>query len=134
MSSRNTLQAPDRRSRSWRDPVGKGELKGPAQGSQFARETIGFWLGGAVLGTAGCILGALVPYHHSVARVISALWWGIYCGCLGASIGALVSLVTKQTPAPSARKPDDPGKQLGCGLISQRGGHGGHASPADPAA
>jgi hypothetical protein len=26
----------------------------------------------------GCILGFCMPYHHPVAVVISALWWGIY--------------------------------------------------------
>jgi hypothetical protein len=81
----------------------------------------GFWLGGLVLGTAGCVLGGWLPYHHPVARVISGLWWGIYLGCFGASIGALVGRVTKRSPAPPAREPDDPGKQPGCGL-RPRGG------------
>jgi hypothetical protein len=77
----------------------------------FDRVAIGFWLGGIVLGTAGCVLGASLSYHHPVARVISVLWWGIYLGCLGASIGALPALFLDRTPAPpsqdsgSARKP-----------------------------
>jgi hypothetical protein len=51
---------------------------------------VGFWLGGALLGIGGCILGGFMPYSHPVAVTISVLWWGIYLGCLGASIGALL--------------------------------------------
>jgi hypothetical protein len=36
--------------------------------------------------------GASLSYHHPVARIISVVWWGIYLGCLGASIGALPGL------------------------------------------
>jgi hypothetical protein len=61
---------------------------------RFDRVSIGFWLGGAVLGTAGCILGACMPYHHPVGVAISVIWWGIYFGCFGASLGALVGLFT----------------------------------------
>jgi len=53
----------------------------PGSCRRFDRITLGFWLGGVLLGTAGCLLGAAMPYHHPVARVISVLWWGIYCGC-----------------------------------------------------
>jgi hypothetical protein len=53
---------------------------------------VGFWLGGLSLGTVGCIVGASMPYHHPVAIAISAIWWGIYVGCFGASIGALIGL------------------------------------------
>jgi hypothetical protein len=40
-----------------------------------------------------------MPYHLPVAVVISTLWWGIYIGCFGASIGALIALFTERTPA-----------------------------------
>jgi hypothetical protein len=40
------------------------------------------------MGIAGCVLGAYMPYQHPVGISISVLWWGIYLGCLGASIGA----------------------------------------------
>jgi hypothetical protein len=56
---------------------------------------IGFWIGGALFGIGGCILGFGMPYHHPVAVVISMLWWGIYCGCFGASVGALAWLVCR---------------------------------------
>jgi hypothetical protein len=59
---------------------------------RWSRITLGFWLGGILFGTAGCILGASLSYHHPVARIISVVWWGIYFGCLGASLGALPSL------------------------------------------
>jgi hypothetical protein len=103
-------------------PLAAGkEARQRAVRHRFDHVATGFWLGGLVLGTAGCVLGGWLPYHHPVARVISGLWWGIYLGCFGASIGALVGLVTKRSPAPPARGPVDPGKQLGCGL-RPRGG------------
>ena len=54
--------------------------------------TIGFWLGGVLLGAGGCLLGASMPYQHPVGVAVSILWWGIYCGCLGVSLGALLGL------------------------------------------
>jgi hypothetical protein len=35
-----------------------------------------------------------MPYHYPVAMAISVIWWGIYIGCLGASLGALFALFT----------------------------------------
>jgi hypothetical protein len=60
--------------------------------------TIGFWLGGGLLGTGGCLLGALMPYNHPVAKAISVLWWGLYFGCFGTSVGALVGVLTDRAP------------------------------------
>jgi hypothetical protein len=54
--------------------------------------TIGFWLGGVLLGAGGCLLGAFMPYEHPVGVALSILWWGIYSGCLGTSLGALLAL------------------------------------------
>ena len=71
---------------------------------RFDRVSVGFWLGGATLGTGGCILGGCMPYHHPVAMAISVIWWGIYLGCFGASIGALFGLFTHR--APSSRRID----------------------------
>jgi hypothetical protein len=68
-------------------------------GRQLGRATIGFWSGGVLLGTGGCILGGLMPYHLPIARAISVLWWGAYLGCFGASIGALFGLLSDRTPA-----------------------------------
>src|SRR5262249_11440739 len=58
------------------------------------RVSLGFWVGGATFGTAGCVAGYLMPYHHPVAIAVSVIWWGIYIGCFGASLGALVALFT----------------------------------------
>jgi hypothetical protein len=44
-----------------------------------------------------------MPYRHPVAVTISVLWWGIYLGCFGASLGALLGLWAEQTSAPSQR-------------------------------
>jgi hypothetical protein len=101
--TRATLQAPDRRKLSWPDVAALREPKTPARSRRFARITIGFWLGGGLLGMAGCILGVCMPYHHPVAVVISALWWGIYLGCFGASIGALLGRWAERTSAPPSR-------------------------------
>jgi hypothetical protein len=62
--------------------------------------TIGFWLGGAGMATGGCLLGALMPYRHPVAVALSVLWWGLYFGCFGASVGALVGVLTERAPPP----------------------------------
>jgi len=63
---------------------------------------VGFWLCGALLGVGGGIVGICMPHHHPVAMAASALWWGIYLGCLGASIGALLGLWAEQSQAPSS--------------------------------
>jgi len=85
----------------------------PATGRLRRRfdRTIGLWLGGALLGVGGCILGACMPYRHPVAVTISALWWGIYVGCFGASIGALLGLWAEQVSAPPSPPSDGEGKQ-----------------------
>jgi hypothetical protein len=78
---------------------------------RFSPVTIGFWLGGVGLGTGGCLLGALMPYCHPVAVTINVLWWGLYFGCVGASVGALVGVLTDRAPPrPSVwlRSPDEP--------------------------
>ena len=72
---------------------------------RFSPVTIGFWLGGAGMGTGGCLLGALMPYRHPVAVAISVLWWGLYFGCFGASVGALVGVLTDRAPPrPAVRR------------------------------
>jgi len=85
----------------------------PAAGRLRRRfdRTIGFWLGGALLGVGGCILGVCMPYRHPVAVTISVLWWGIYLGCFGASIGALLGLWAEQVSAPPSPPSDGAGKQ-----------------------
>jgi hypothetical protein len=76
----------------------------------WSRITLGFWLGGIVFGTAGGVLGASLSYYHPVTRVLSVLWWGIYCGCLGASLGALPGLFMERTSArdPAGKPPTQP--------------------------
>jgi hypothetical protein len=54
--------------------------------------TIGFWLGGFILGAAGCLWGASMPYQHPMGVAVSIVWWGIYFAFLGASLGALLGL------------------------------------------
>jgi hypothetical protein len=43
-----------------------------------------------------------MPYHHPVAVAISVLWWGVYLGCFGASVGALIGLFTERAAATAA--------------------------------
>jgi hypothetical protein len=95
-ASLGMLHAPHRRKLSRPDATAIRERKSL---TRSPRSTIGFWLGGGLLGTAGCILGVCMPYHYPVALVISALWWGIYLGCLGGSVGALIALFTESAPA-----------------------------------
>jgi hypothetical protein len=63
---------------------------------RFDRVSLGLSLGGAAFGTAGCIIGGCMPYHHPVAIAISVIWWGIYLGCFGASLGTLFGLFTQR--------------------------------------
>src|SRR5262249_26478241 len=92
----NALHSTERR-----NPIPSPLLGRKGEGQRFHRHwfdriAMGFWLGGVGLGMGGCILGACMPYHHPVAVAISVLWWGIYLGCLGASIGALWGLMTER--------------------------------------
>jgi len=59
---------------------------------RWFNRTTGFWLGGVILGAAGCFWGASMPCEDPVGVALSGLWWGIYLGFLGASIGALLGL------------------------------------------
>jgi hypothetical protein len=83
-----------------------GQLAANPSRRRFGWDVIGFWLGGAVLGGGGCILGACMPYRHPVGVAISVLWWGIYLGCFGASLGALFGLWTARTPASPSQESD----------------------------
>jgi formyltetrahydrofolate deformylase len=76
-------------------PVRTGKVQAvtsPVSSHRVDRAALGFWLGAVCLGTGGCLGGALIPYRHPVGVAMSALWWAIYFGCFGASIGALLSL------------------------------------------
>jgi anti-anti-sigma factor len=82
-----------------------GEQTGIGRRRRFDR-TIGFWLGGIVLTTAGCIIGATLPYEHPVGVVTSMIWWGIYAGASGASVGVLLGILAESIAAAPARAPD----------------------------
>src|SRR5438876_637762 len=108
---RELPSAPDRRALSSSlAAAGNRERKSAGRGPRFARATIGFWLGGVILGTVGCIFGVCMPYRHPVAVVLSAVWWGIYLGCFGGSVGALLSLWTTRTPAVPSQGSMDAGQ------------------------
>jgi hypothetical protein len=97
---------------AWHEAVRPRKAQAPANPfrRRFDRVTLGLWLGGVVLGTAGCIVGACMPYRHPVAVTLSVLWWGIYLGCFGACIGALLGLLTKRNPASSSEASDGAGE------------------------
>lgn len=42
-----------------------------------------------------------MPYHQPVGVAVSILWWRIYCGCFGASLGAPAGLLTERGPTAS---------------------------------
>ena len=77
---------------------------------RFDRVARGFLVGGLTAGAAGCVLGAGMPYERLVAVAMSVLWWGLYLGCLGASLGALLALCTQRTPVRPFRGLDDAGE------------------------
>jgi hypothetical protein len=100
--------------------AGKGEGpraarpgRGQAAANPFRRPdraAFGFWLGGVFLGAGGCLVGACMPYRLPVAVALSVLRWGLYAGCAGGSLGALVGWLTERTPAPPSRGSEDAGK------------------------
>jgi hypothetical protein len=61
-----------------------------AVGRRFDPITIGFLVGGVILGIGGCILGVFIPYRHPVSVTFSVLWWGFWLGFIGGYIGACV--------------------------------------------
>ena len=84
-----------------------GGRTGTSSRLRFDR-TVGFWLGTAVLGTVGCLVGFAMPYHHPVAVTANVLWWGVFLGCLGGSVCAVAGLwaePTRPAPAPGRHSP-----------------------------
>src|SRR5262249_8397537 len=85
---------------AWTGTTRAGKRQAVARPSRrLNRVSLGFWLGGATFGIGGCIIGCCMPYHHPVAVAIGVMWWGIYIGCLGASLGALFGLLTQCAPS-----------------------------------
>jgi hypothetical protein len=100
--------------------------------------TIGFWLGGAGMGVGGGLLGALMAYRHPVAAAISVLWWGIYFGCFGASVGAVVGVLTDRAPQRSVAKEEAAGRVATELELDSRAAHAGSmaargSGPTQPA-
>jgi hypothetical protein len=99
---------------TWEEPGADPPRTGPGEANpfrrRFARVTLGFLVGGLALGTAGCLLGACMPYKRPAAVAMSVLWWGIYLYCFGASLGALLALFTEPTPLWPPRGPGGAGE------------------------
>jgi hypothetical protein len=108
----STLRSSDRRKISASSITGAKREPQKTIRRGLDRVTLGFWVGGVVLFTVGCILGGSQPYQHPAARMVSVAWWGIYIGCLGAGIGALLGLFTKPAAPPPAQEPDSAGQPL----------------------
>jgi hypothetical protein len=99
----------DRNLYPWSIPAANGDCQETVHPSQwqpaakpFGRwfdRSVGFWVGGALLGVGGSIFGGSMPYSNSVAVTISVFWWGFYFGCFGASVGALLGLWAEGIPA-----------------------------------
>ena len=81
----------------------RGESSAARNETDFVRRSdrsaLAFRIGAVVLGMAGCMLGAWMPYSHPVARTLSVLWWGVFLGCLGGSVGALACVLAERAPA-----------------------------------
>src|SRR5262245_61505568 len=144
MRSRDHMSGPEPSAGKAAQPRASCASKEPALASllhtrRFSPVTIGFWLGGAGMGIGGCLMGALMPYRHPVAAALSVLWWGVYIGCYGASIGALVGVFADRAPtwpprtSAGARKAPTESEQTDD--IPGRGRAGsGHCSPDRKAA
>ena len=70
--------------------------------------TIGMLAGGLVLAAVGVAVAASYSYAHPAGLAVSMIWWGIYCGALGASIGALPGLFTQRHRARTRAKKNLP--------------------------
>jgi hypothetical protein len=70
---------------------------------RWSNRTTGFVLGGVLLGAAGCLFGAAMPYEHPVGVTVSVFWWSIYFGCFGMNIGALLGVYAEQSPMPPSQ-------------------------------
>jgi hypothetical protein len=70
--------------------------------------TIGMLAGGLILGTVGVAVAVSYSYAHSAGLAISMIWWGVYFGALGASIGALPGLFTQLDRARTRAKKNPP--------------------------
>ena len=85
-----TMETPTRRPPN---PAALTKPEGPPPKlprARFNPVTLGFWLGGVALGAVGCLVGAALPHRYPVGAAVSILWWGIFLGCWGASLGAQV--------------------------------------------
>jgi hypothetical protein len=102
---------------------GERALKRMLRTGRFDPALLAFCLGGSCMGTAGSLLGALMPYHHQVAVTISVLWWGIYFGACGASICALAVHLTDRAP------PQPPSTRGDAGMAPMEIGSGSVCSP-----
>jgi hypothetical protein len=98
-----------------------GDGKTDAGHRPWFHRAVGFWVGGIVLGTAGCIVGAAFPYQHPVAVTASILWWGIYIGTFGASVGALIGVLVESSAAARSRNSD---ARAGSGPLQPAGAGG----------
>jgi hypothetical protein len=91
-------------------PVVEEQGEGRRGGSRpFDGATLGFWLGAVALGAAGGVFGACMSSGHPLAVGFSVLWWGIYLGCLGASLGALLGSFASRCLAGRFQGGKDPG-------------------------
>ena len=92
-------------------PLALGDGEGTtAVGHRRFDRGVGAWLGGVALGMGGCLFGASMPYHHPLGVVVSVLWWGLYLGCLGMSLGALLGLWAESSPVHPSQGGDSAGK------------------------
>jgi hypothetical protein len=91
----------------WQDAVDLCIRQAVAKSSVSPRRfdrVIGLTLGGIVLGTCGCILGASMPYRHPVGISLSVLWWGIYFGCFGVWLGVALGASVERIRACLSQK------------------------------
>jgi hypothetical protein len=54
-----------------------------------------------------------MPYRYPVAVTISVLWWGIYLGCFGAGVGALLGLWAEKALVPPSQRSEEAGQPPG---------------------
>jgi hypothetical protein len=104
--SNNSHAAPSVAAQShWQRPNRAHTSQSDTHRSRFNPTTIGFWLGGLLGGAAGCAYAASLPYRYPVGVTVGELWWAIYLGCLGASLGALLGMFVPGASKPHRGRP-----------------------------
>jgi hypothetical protein len=88
----------------WAVPAGMVQAGADVVRRRWDPIRIGMVSGGLILGAVGVAVAASYSCTHPAGIAVSVIWWGIYYGAFGASIGALPGLFTQRARARTRAK------------------------------